>query len=182
MGAIEIAKRYANALYDLAKDGSDETKVFSDLRAVSEMVEKDGQIREFFHSPVITAAEKQTALKKAIEGQSLSVEVESFILLLAKKNRLALFEQVLEAYQQKVDNANGVTRGVVRSTSALTPEEREEVEDIVARITKRRVIMTYKEDPNLIGGLIAKVGSYTFDDTISSHLRRLNEDIKRRMH
>jgi F-type H+-transporting ATPase subunit delta len=68
---------------------------------------------------------------------------------------------------------------MVRSATVLAPEERQRVEEFVGRATQKHVILTYKEDPTLLGGLVANVGSLTFDDSLSSHLKRINEQINR---
>lgn len=121
-------------------------------------------------------------MAKALKGSGVSAEVEAFLLLLARKNRLPIFPEVLEAYQHFTDEANGVTRGVVRSARVLSQEDRGRIEETVSRYTKKNVILTYKEDEDLLGGLVAEVGSYTFDDSLTAHLKRLNEELKRSAH
>ncbi len=94
--------------------------------------------------------------------------LKNFTLLLARKQRLPIFNDVVTAYQQFSDESHGVTRGQVRSAAALGPDDRKRIEDIVSKATKKKVILTYKEDPSLLGGLVAEVGSYTFDDSLTS--------------
>jgi F-type H+-transporting ATPase subunit delta len=52
----------------------------------------------------------------------------------------------------------------------------------VAQVTGKKVILEYKEDASLLGGLIAEVGSLTFDDSLETQLRTMNEELKRRAH
>ena len=108
--------------------------------------------------------------------------LKNFMLLLGMKNRLSLFADIVTSYQSIADEAHGVTRGVVRSATVLAPDERKRIEELVGRATKKQVILTYKEDPSLLGGLIAEVGSFTFDDSLSSHLTRINEQLNRSVH
>ena len=58
--------------------------------------------------------------------------------------------------------------------------QRQQIEATVEKVLKKKVIMTYKVDPSVIGGLVAQAGSYTFDDSLNSHLQRLNDELKRR--
>lgn len=178
----EISARYAKALFDFATEGGNQDKVFFDLRALADLMDQDSQIKEFLVSPLVKSDNKSTAFKEALKDAQVSDEVVNFVLLLAAKDRLALFQEVVAAYQFLSDEAHGVARGTVRSTTVLNPDQRKEIEEIVAKVIGKQVIMTYKEDPSVIGGLIAEVGSYTFDDTITSHLRRLKEDLTRRAH
>lgn len=106
--------------------------------------------------------------------------MKNFVFLLARKQRLGIFNDVVTAYQALADEKHGVVRGTVRSTTVLAPDERKRIEQTVNRVTKKNSILTYKEDPLLLGGLVAEVGSYTFDDSLASHLRRMNEQLTRR--
>ncbi len=178
----ELAARYANALFDLASEANIRDKVFSEIRLLDKIYSSNEEVGAFVTSPLVKASDKVEFTKKVFIDKGFSEVVEKFLITLAHKNRLQLFSEIVFAYQAKSDETNQVSRGEVTSASVLTPEERAEVEETVKKVTGRKVILNYEEDPELIGGLIAKVGSYTFDDSLTSHLRRLQEDIKRRAH
>jgi F-type H+-transporting ATPase subunit delta len=180
MRASELATRYAKAVYELAVDQRTQEKVFSDLRALSEVFRADPAFEEFLKSPLVSAQERIKVLEAALSGKGVSKEVYDLILLLARKDRFSIFHDIVLAFEAESDSANGVARGIVRSTSALSPEERRKIEGTVEGVLKKKVIISYKVDPSVIGGLVAEVGSYTFDDSIASHLRRMNEELKRR--
>ncbi len=182
MGYSELAARYAKSIYEVAAEKNQADRVFGELRSLQQTFEKDGQITEFLNSPILKSEDKEKALKEALKNSGLSEETHALVLLLAKKGRLPVFPEIVEAFQARADESHGVTRGTVRSAAVLSPEERARIEKTVSNYTKKQVILTYKEDPNVIGGLIAEVGSYTFDDTLKSHLRRLNEELNRRTH
>ena len=181
MRVSELANRYAKALFELAAQSSTQDRVLAELRALQTIFEKDETIQQFVTSPILKADDKESALQAALKDGGLSQETLSFVLMLARKNRLGLFEQIVSAVKSQIDLAHGVTRGNVRSAAVLSPEERKRIEEIVSRYTKKQVILTYKEDPSVIGGLIAEAGSYTFDDTLTSHLRRLKDETTRRV-
>jgi F-type H+-transporting ATPase subunit delta len=180
MRVSELAIRYAKATFDLAVEKKNQEKVVSDLRALTELFEKDKDIHGYLVSPLVKPEEKEAVLEKAVANAGLSNEAHQLLILLARKERLAVFPQVVQGFQDLLDKANGVSRGVVRSATALGPADRQQIESIVEKAISKKVIMTYKVDPSVIGGLVAQVGSYTFDDSIDAHLRRLNEELKRR--
>ena len=180
MRSPELAKRYAKALFELAVDNRSQEKVFNELRSLDAIFSKDKETHEFMVSPMVTPSQKEAVLKKVLEGQGVSKEVYETVLLLARNERLNIFSDLVHMFESEIDSANGVSRGTVRSASVLAPEERTRIEQTVESRLKKKVIMTYKVDPTVIGGLIAQVGSYTFDDSISAHLTRMNEELKRR--
>ena len=180
MKSSTLAKRYAKALYSLATENKTQDRVLADLRSLHASFGADVSIQAFFESPLISGTQKAEAVKKSLAGQQSSAEVDQFLMLLAEKDRLAIFPDVVDAFQAEIDSANNVCRGVVRSTTTLGPSERTQIEKTVEGVLKKKVIMTYKVDPSVIGGLVAQVGSHTFDDSLSTHLKRMSEELKRR--
>lgn len=174
-----LATRYARALYNLAKDKNEQDAVFAQMRVINEAFTGDKEISQYLFSSVVRPMDKVATLEKMTASLPLSEAMKNFILLLAKKNRLGVFKEIVTAYEFINDEAHGVTRGTVRSATVLAPEERQRIETLVGRATKKQVILTYKEDPTLLGGLVAEVGSFTFDDSLTTHLKRINEQLTR---
>lgn len=180
MNVTDLANRYARAAYELAVDNRTQDKVFSDLRELEIAFSKDESIHEFLTNPLIPVSARVSALEKAMAGKGVAKEAHDLIVLLARRDRMGVFKQVVSAYEKQADAANKVCRGTVRSATTLSQDERGRIESTVEKVLGKKVIMTYRVDPTVIGGLIAQVGSYTFDDTIASHLRRMNDELNRR--
>lgn len=180
MKANQIANRYAKSVFELARETKNDEKVLDQLRALDTSLNKDPEIIEFLSSPLVKLEDREKALAQALKGTGALPEVEQLMLLLVNKGRVSVFSEVVEAFQKLIDDANGVVRGTVRSAATLSPAERQQIEATVEKVLKKKVIMTYKVDPSVIGGLVAQAGSYTFDDSLNSHLQRLNDELKRR--
>lgn len=176
----EIAKRYAAAIYDLASETKSEEKYLAELKKVSELFNSK-DIRPFTLSPLIKAADKEAVVKKAIAGAGLSKEIESLLLLLAQRERLSVIDEVVAAYQARSDLRGGITRGDVRSVTPLSQSQRAEIESQVGQTTGKKVVLNFEEDKNIVGGVVAQVGSLSFDDSLASHLRRIEENLNRSM-
>lgn len=179
MKSSTLAKRYAKALFGLSVDNRTQDRVLGDLRSLATAFTSDPNFQSFFESPLINGVQKAKTMKVALDGKGASSEVTQFLMLLAEKDRLSIFVDVVEAFQAEIDAANNVCRGSVRSTTALAPAERSQIEATVEGVLKKKVIMTYKVDPSVIGGLVARVGSHTFDDSLSTHLKRMSEELRR---
>ncbi|HMN66958.1 MAG TPA: ATP synthase F1 subunit delta [Bdellovibrionales bacterium] len=177
-----LATRYARALHALAKEKNEQDAVFSQMRVITQAFEADAEISDFVRSPLIRPLDKVKALEKLTASLNVPESLKSFLLLLARKNRLGIFTDIVTAYESISDEAHGVTRGTVRSATVLGPEDRQRIEELVSKATGKQVILTYKEDPALLGGLVAEVGSFTFDDSLTSHLKRINEQLTRSAH
>ena len=174
-----LATRYARALYGLAQEKNEQDIVFEQMRVLEVAFQQDQEVAAFMESPVVRSSEKVKLFEAFIANHKLASTLASFLLLLAKKNRLPIFPAAVKAFQTIADEAHGVTRGMVRSATVLDPEERKRIAELVSRATKKQVVLTYKEDQSLLGGLVAQVGSFTFDDSLTSHLKRINEQLNR---
>jgi F-type H+-transporting ATPase subunit delta len=182
MSYSEAANRYAQAMFELAQEDGGKEIIFDQLREVRKAFVGNADIESFFSSPVVSAASKLQVINNTLKELKLHPLVERLLELLCQKNRLSLFTQLVLAYQDKADAVHGVIRGTVRSASTLQAEESKNIETIVSKVTQKKVILTYTQDPALLGGLVAQVGSYTFDDSLDSHLHRIRDELKRRTH
>ena len=175
----ELAVRYSNSLFDISIEDVGPDRTFNEILSFQSFLDGEKDIKSFFESPLIQAQEKEGALREALTKADLSGSTQSFLLLLAKKDRISLLPEIVAAFQERTDADHGVTRGQVRSALVLGPQQRQELEKTLQGLTGKKVILTFKEDPELIGGVVAEVGSYTFDDSLKSHLNRLSEEINR---
>ncbi len=176
----ELSKRYARALFEYATETGKIGVVSNQLEAVAEALANNHEVQEFVSSPVVTGEEKMAALKKALGGNAAEA-ILNLVGLLIEKNRIDIFNQVAQAFALITDEANGVTRGLVRSAAILNDDSRRKIETTVAGITHKKVILNYVEDKTIMGGLVAQVGGWTFDDSLQSHLIRMSEELNRRV-
>lgn len=177
----EVARRYARALYEISKSAKNQDRVFSEIRTLKQVIESDAAIQEFVTSPLVAPTSKMEALKGALSGKC-SEEVVNTLLLLAENARLEVFPELVAAFEEISDEDHGVTRGTVRSASPLSAEARKQIEETVTKVTKNKVILNFTEDPKLLGGMVAQVGGWTFDDSLETHLTRMSEELNRSTH
>lgn len=173
----EVARRYAQAIHDLSKSSAE--SVLGELKALKKSFEADKTISDFLNSPLFSPDQKSKALKAALNGK-VSENVLNSILLLAEKNRLSFFGEIVEAFEEIRDEHAGITRGTVKSATPLNADARKQIEDTVTKVTQKKVVLSFTEDPKLLGGMVAQVGGWTFDDSLEAHLTRLNEELNRR--
>ncbi|QDK39562.1 ATP synthase F1 subunit delta [Bdellovibrio sp. NC01] len=180
MKVNEVSRRYAKALLAVVKQKGVHAKAFAELQAVADAFKTDATIAAYFENPMVTATQKVAAVKAAFAGKGLSEEVMNALVLLAEKNRIQLLPEIALAFQGYLDIEEGVTRGVVRSAQPLSAEAQKEIEAKAAKVLNKKIVLTYQQDPKLLGGAVAQIGGWTFDDSIETHLKKLNEELNRR--
>ncbi len=180
MKTREIAKRYAKALLALTKQKKIHEKALLELIAVKEAFASDASIQNYFENPSVLPDQKIAALKNALTGKNISEEVINTLLLLTEKSRLSCLDDLVQVFSELLDEEGGLTRGVVRSAKALSQEAKKELENKIQKILNKKIVLTYQEDTKLLGGIVAQVGGWTFDDSVEAHLNKLNEELNRR--
>jgi F-type H+-transporting ATPase subunit delta len=178
----ELASRYTEAIYDLAKASNQSEAVLSALSALANTLSGEKAIVQFISSPLVAAAEKEKVFHEALEKSGVKGELAAFIMLLVRKDRLQLLQEIVAAYQACDDKEKSITRGTVKSVSALTERQKNEITQTITALTKKQVKLSFEEDKSLIGGLVAQVGSLTFNDSLAAHLDQIKDDLNRRTH
>lgn len=180
MKISEVSRRYAKALMALAKQKGQHTRALNELEAIAKIFKTDVSVHDYFINPLIGPDAKMTVVQNSFQGKGLLEEVYSMLLLLSEKNRMGKFEEIVAAYEEQMDVEQNITRGSVKSAKALSDDAKKELEAKIHKILNKKIILTYKEDPTLLGGVVAQVGGWTFDDSIETHLIKLNEELNRR--
>ncbi|PWU22601.1 MAG: ATP synthase F1 subunit delta [Bdellovibrio sp.] len=205
MKCSEIGSRYATALYEASVGGEAakpdrgeaakadrgeaatgraatnqaQEAILIQLRAIAEVFERNREILDFFAAPSASWESKEKVLRKTFESR-VSSELVHFLLLLNEKGRMGILADVTHAFENLIDQAQGVTRGFVRSASVIDAEQMKRLEETVRKVIGKRVIFKFEVDPSLAGGLVAEAGGWTFNDSLVSHLTTLREDLGRK--
>ena len=176
----QLASRYASALFEVTQKNGITAETLDSLLALSSAITNNPQVNEALKAPLLTDLEKQQILKVSLGGAP-SKELETFIKLLSKNNRLHEIPQMTAAYEDKVTADKGLMKGTVSSATELSPDEKSRVQKMIENKLKTTVELNYQIKPEMIGGIEAKVGSYIFEDSVKSHMSKLNDFITRRV-
>lgn len=178
----EVSRRYANALLSLVRQKGVHEKVLGELLAIQKIFQADSSVQAYFQNPLISPDQKTAAIKAAFSDKGLQEEVTGLLRLLAERGRLGRFDEIVLAFRESLDADGGLTRGTVRAARPLSPEAMKNLETKITSVLNKKIQLTFKEDPKILGGVIAEVGGWTFDDSIETHLKKMNEELNRRAH
>lgn len=172
-----VARRYARALLSSAQDDKALTEVSRDLESLAGMLEQNAQLRGLISNPMLSAAERTEVVLQIASKVGFHPLTVSFIQLLGRKGRLGYVEAIAEAYRLLADAVRGRLRAEVRSTAPLMPDELAQIEKALAARTGKQIVIDAEVDPELLGGVVARVGDTVYDSSVRSHLRRLRQNI-----
>ena len=173
-----LARRYAKALVELGKEDSDVDRFASDLREMAQIL-RHGQLADVLGNPGITQSERKSVLTKVLARTDFHVYVKSFLSLLVDKNRFSLFSGIVREYEAIADELGRRVRATVTTSAPLDQPLQKQIEAALADTMKKQVLVEFKVDANLIGGLVAQVGGKVFDASVRSRLLDLQNSLLR---
>lgn len=170
MRAQAIARNYADTLLALAERHGGRPTAEEFLRAIEDLaalLQNEPRVREFLETPRVTGAQKQHALRASLTGRVPELFLR-FALVVLEKGRQSLFGEIALAYRDRVDEMLGRARVDVVISHAPDPAlQAEIVRALEARLGKT-VIADFSVDPELLGGMIVRLGDQILDGSIRS--------------
>jgi F-type H+-transporting ATPase subunit delta len=173
-----MAGRYAVALFELAKDQGQLAQVEGDLATFQAMLDGSADLRRLVLSPVISAEDQGKALAAVLQMQGISGLTANFVKLIARNRRLFASSDMMKAFRALVARERGEVSAEVASAHALTPEQLQLLSDTLRTSIGKNVRIDTRVDPNLLAGLVVKVGSRMIDSSLRTKLNNLKVVMK----
>jgi F-type H+-transporting ATPase subunit delta len=176
MSEAVVAKRYADALFQLGNEKAVMEQLVEDFRTVREVFEANTNLITFLKHPSVHNAKKKQFLDEVF--QSLSADVVNTIKLLAERHRSEMIPSIIDHFIQLVNDAKGIAVATVYSVRELNEAEKKELESAFAkRFNKNSLEFENEVDPNMLGGIKIRLGNTIYDGSVSGKLRRIERDI-----
>jgi F-type H+-transporting ATPase subunit delta len=164
------AKRYAQAVLSLAKERGTLDAWHDDLSQLSALMSDDAAV-SFFASPNATEERKFEILDQVlVNGQP---EAKNLARLLLERERLDDLPSIFELFEDGIRAERGIVVAEVTTAEPLAPAEQELVKARLSEMTGQQVELKLTVDPEIIGGLVARIGDVLLDGSVISQLRRL---------
>lgn len=173
-----VASRYATALLELAEDQKAVDAVEKDLDSFEKLLGESADLRRLVQSPVFSADEQLKALSAILEKAGLKGLAANFLKLAAKNRRLFAVPGMISAFRAALAARRGETTAEVTSAAPLSDDQVEALKKALHESTGKTVKISAKVDPELIGGLIVKVGSRMIDTSLKTKLNSLKFAMK----
>ena len=173
-----MAGRYAAALFELAKDEKQLDAGRADLKTFQAMLDASEDLRRLVRSPVISAEDQAKALAALLAKAGVSGLTANFLKLIARNRRLFAVADMLKNFRALLARERGEVSADVASAHPLTPSRCSALTDTLRAQIGKDVQINTRVDPNLLGGLIVKVGSRMIDSSLRTKLNNLKVAMK----
>lgn len=170
----KVVEPYASALMSLARSQDLAEQFGENVRSLLNLLQSSEPLRDFFANPFVNAEDKKAVLGRIV-GESIHPYMRNFLMVLVDRRRILLLEPICQQYLALLRELNQTVLAEVNSAVELTETQQQAVrEKVMAMTTAHQVELDSKIDPELIGGVIIKVGSQVIDASLRGQLRRLS--------
>lgn len=177
MSTRTSATRYAKALLEVASQQSMAADVERQLTTFVETLDAHAELRIALTTPSVPAARKRAIVTAVAERIGMAPVATKLLGLLADRDRLHISHELLAVYRERLLDQQKVVRAEIRSAAALSPEAMRAIEARLGAVTGMKVAVDAVVDPDLIGGVLAKVGGTVYDGTVKTQLEKLRQQL-----
>jgi F-type H+-transporting ATPase subunit delta len=173
----EIAEVYARSLFEVAREAGKLDDVREQLGAVADALESDRELSVFFFSPYFSTQEKQDGLRRVVTDADETVV--NFLELLIEKHRMPVLFRIRREYDVMWERENKVLPVEITSAVELDEQTVKGIGDRIGQQTGQRVELTARVQPEILGGVVLRVGNQILDASIRNRLERLRRQVAR---
>lgn len=174
----KVSKRYAKALFSLGQEDGKFEQYGRELFEFAEFFRDHEDFRKVVSNPIFALEDRKKILEIVLDKSSFSGLMKNFFHLLLDKNRIKAIETIADHYSGLTDAVSGVARAEIITAMPLKNEVMGGIEKTLERLTSKKIKTEVREDKDLIGGIIVRIGDLVLDGSVRAQLEGLKESFK----
>ncbi|MGH9388238.1 MAG: ATP synthase F1 subunit delta [Vicinamibacteria bacterium] len=176
-GTRVVAERYARALLEVALDKkTDLDRIGKELQGFQALLEREGALEAALASPTIPTAKRVAILEAVLASAKVAPETLNLLRLLARNDRIPLVDVVAESFHRLVLEHKQIQPGEVVSAHPLSSDQKERLAGQLGQALGKTMDLSYRTNPEILGGVVVRVGNRVFDASVTTQLRRFKEE------
>ena len=177
MSRKSLARRYSEALFLSAKEKNILNQVEEELKLVMDTISENHELRDFIDRKMVPVQTKEIVLEKVFSGK-ISSAVLNFLKVVIKKRREEFLEDIVKEYTAFADKERKIAEAEVKSAIELTSQQLKMIEERLAAVTSKEIRLYTKVDPDLLGGIVIRIGDKVYDGSAKQQLRSLRKNLE----
>jgi len=172
MARRSYARRYSQAVFDIARERNELDRWQSDLRKIATLAD-DAELIALLENPKVRFEDKAKLLAEGLGD--INPLVLNLVYLLVTKGRFAMVADIADEYQRLLDSYRGVEQAEVTTAIELDDEDKRKLEEHLGAVVGKKVVLRPRVDPSVLGGIVARVGGKLLDGSTRSKLMALKK-------
>jgi len=173
----QVAERYAQALFELAMEEEVLGETEKQFRELIDVINDSDDLKKLINHPKLSNGQKKETLTELFENQ-LSSYLMNFLKILIDKGRVDYLHTIYQQFKKLVDMQENILEVQVISPIDLANKYQEKLKIKLENITEKAISLKLKVQPDLLGGLILKIGDKVVDGSLLNHLKKLENTLK----
>jgi F-type H+-transporting ATPase subunit delta len=174
-----LSRRYAKALFSLGREDGSFSQYGQELGLFSSFCREHEDFGQVISNRVFSVEDRKKILQAVLDKSDFSGIVKNFLNLLLDKERIGAVEAISDHYGMLTDEALNIAKADIVTAKPLKKEALEKLNKSLEELTSKTIRSNVKEDPDLIGGVLVKIGDLVLDGSIKAQLEGLKESFKR---
>jgi F-type H+-transporting ATPase subunit delta len=178
MSVIAMARRYAEALADVATAHNQVDQIDGEVRVFAEMMTSSRELHDTFASPIVSHSDKLKVLEALTARATTGKLTANLLRTMLSHDRLHQVAQVYEQFRREMNERKGLIVAEVTTATEVGPSEQAKLGRTLEQMTGKRVEFKFKTDPSLIGGVVTRIGSVVYDGSVRTQLQEIKERLR----
>ena len=175
MSVQTVARRYASALADVVLERGEAREVQEEMLVWEQMLQSSSNLQEVFRNPTIALDDKRGLLSKLIARAKPRPTTTNFLKVLLQNQRLTEIGEINRKFAEILDLRAGMVAAIVTTARTVPEAAQQQLYTKLLSLTGKKVRINFATDPNLIGGLVTRIGSTVYDGSVRNHLQMIKE-------
>jgi F-type H+-transporting ATPase subunit delta len=177
VSAETVAARYALAIFELGVETGDLPRVLQEIRQVAELYDKSPDLARLLSSPLVPEEARVATIQEVAERVGVSPLIKNALGVLARRRRTGALSAIADELDRLSDEKAGIARVTVVSAERLSESYQEQLTKELATMTGRKVVLEQKLDPELLAGVVVRIGDQVIDGSARSRLTELRAQL-----
>ena len=172
-----LSRRYARAVLDLGLAAGNLDRMGADLRTLAKAMKDSAELQSALTNPAIRRADRRRILDALLARISAQPQTKNLVYLLLDSERLGSLEGISREVDAMIQARSGRVSAEIISAKPLDPAQVAQITTALEQLSGKKVDVTRREDPALLGGVVAKVGDVVYDGSLRTQLRAIREEL-----
>jgi F-type H+-transporting ATPase subunit delta len=177
--AGSLGRRYARALMGIGDDQKNADKLGADVRGFAQAMAASTELETILSNPAFPRADRKKIVDALATRLSVHPMTRNFLYVLLDKERLAHLPSISREIDRMLEERAGRISAEVTSATPLTAAQVTQITAKLEKLSGKKVQLTRREDPALLGGVVAKLGDVVYDGSVRSQLRKLRDQMSK---
>jgi F-type H+-transporting ATPase subunit delta len=172
-----LARRYARAVIQIGEANGNLDKIGTDLRSLAKVMKESAELVTVLTNPAIRRGDRRKVLEGLLQRLGAQPQTKNLIFLMLDSERMSSLPALSREVDTMIQAKSGHVSAEITSAKPLDAAQIGQITLALEKLSGKKVDVTKHEDPDLLGGVVAKVGDVVYDGSLRTQLRNLRDEL-----